>query len=68
MLLSLEPSLQAEIKARLALALVSARELACGVEGCSQLLAADLCKYGLWNLAPILPSLPSSPTPEQTGH
>lgn len=44
------------------------RELACGVEGCSQLLAADLCKYGLLNLAPILPSLSLLPTPEQTGH
>lgn len=29
-------------------------------EGRSQLLAADLCKYGLWNLAPILIPVPSS--------
>lgn len=43
-------------------------ELARGVAGCSQLLAADLCKYGLRSLAPVLPSPFPSPAPEHSGH
>lgn len=62
-----EPSSQAGRKAWRGLGLgFCGGSLARGAKRCSQLLAADLCKDGLWHLAPILPSLPL--LPEQPGH
>lgn len=52
--------------------LPAGRKVCCGrdvaaLQGCSQRLATDSCKYGSWNLAPVLPSLSLLPAPSILG-